>query len=144
MNRYKLTKVAPPQLTLADAPSQAKKVKPENTATMNTGPALHPAMQFYPGYNRYYQPMPLPFIYPPPYTQAVAGSSRSTSQDIPSSDPPDIEDISLLLSLTNWLRNLDASEETLCAQARNATASKTLITPTPNTTHTNPQVRGGF
>ncbi|PBK62340.1 hypothetical protein ARMSODRAFT_980802 [Armillaria solidipes] len=35
-------------------------------------------------------------------------------------------------------------EETLCAQARNATASKTLITPTPNTTHTNPQVRGGF
>ncbi len=35
-------------------------------------------------------------------------------------------------------------EETLCAQARNATASKTLITPTPNTTHTNPQVCGGF
>ncbi|SJL15735.1 uncharacterized protein ARMOST_19240 [Armillaria ostoyae] len=35
-------------------------------------------------------------------------------------------------------------EETLCAQARNATALKTLITPTLNTTHTNPQVRGGF
>ncbi len=35
-------------------------------------------------------------------------------------------------------------EETLCAQARNATASKTLITLTPNTTRTNPQVRGGF
>ncbi|KAK0435975.1 hypothetical protein EV421DRAFT_1982180 [Armillaria borealis] len=35
-------------------------------------------------------------------------------------------------------------EETLCAQARNATASKTPITLTPNTTHTNPQVRGGF
>ncbi len=35
-------------------------------------------------------------------------------------------------------------EETLCAQARNASASKTLITPTPNTTHTNPQVGGGF
>ncbi|SJL16817.1 uncharacterized protein ARMOST_20346 [Armillaria ostoyae] len=31
-----------------------------------------------------------------------------------------------------------------CAYARNATESKTLITPTPNTTHTNPQVRGGF
>ncbi|KAK0432092.1 hypothetical protein EV421DRAFT_1911289 [Armillaria borealis] len=30
----------------------------------------------------------------------------------------------------------EAAEETLCAQARNATASKTLITPTPNTTHT--------
>ncbi len=26
-------------------------------------------------------------------------------------------------------------EETLCVQARNATASKTLIIPTPNTTH---------
>ncbi len=34
-------------------------------------------------------------------------------------------------------------EETLCAQARNATASKTLITPTPNTTHTNPQSSWG-
>ncbi len=39
---------------------------------------------------------------------------------------------------------LPGAEETLCAQARNATASKTLITPTPNTAHTNPQVRGGF
>ncbi len=38
----------------------------------------------------------------------------------------------------------EAGEETLCAQARNATASKTLITPIPNTTHTNPQVHGGF
>ncbi len=36
-----------------------------------------------------------------------------------------------------------AGEETLCAQARNATASKTLITPTPNTTHTNPQSSWG-
>ncbi len=35
-------------------------------------------------------------------------------------------------------------EETLHVQARNATVSKTLITPTPNTTHTNPQVHGGF
>ncbi len=34
-------------------------------------------------------------------------------------------------------------EETQCAQARNATASKTLITPTPNTTHTNPQSSWG-
>ncbi len=34
-------------------------------------------------------------------------------------------------------------EETLCMQARNATASKTLITPTPNTTHTNPQSSWG-
>ncbi len=36
-----------------------------------------------------------------------------------------------------------AVEETLCMQARNATASKTLITPTPNTTHTNPQSSWG-
>ncbi len=35
-------------------------------------------------------------------------------------------------------------EETLCVQARNATALKTLITPTPNTTHTNPQVCWGI
>ncbi|PBK62505.1 hypothetical protein ARMSODRAFT_980573 [Armillaria solidipes] len=35
-------------------------------------------------------------------------------------------------------------EETLCMQARNATVSKTLITPTPNTTHTDPQVLGGI
>ena len=35
-------------------------------------------------------------------------------------------------------------EETLCVQVRNATVLKTLITPTPNTTHTNPQVCGGF
>ncbi|KAK0449348.1 hypothetical protein EV421DRAFT_1996187 [Armillaria borealis] len=35
-------------------------------------------------------------------------------------------------------------EETLCMQARNATASKTLITPTPNTTHTNPQSSWGI
>ncbi|KAK0215317.1 hypothetical protein EDD85DRAFT_962689 [Armillaria nabsnona] len=46
-----------------------------------------------------------------------------------------------------WLTlmiNLYDGEETLCMQARNATALKTLITPTPNTTHTNPQVCGGF
>ncbi len=36
-----------------------------------------------------------------------------------------------------------SAEETLCAQARNATVSKTLITPTPNTTHTNPQSSWG-
>ncbi len=42
------------------------------------------------------------------------------------------------------LISIEAAEETLCVQARNATALKTLITPTPNTTHTNPQVRGGF
>ncbi len=47
----------------------------------------------------------------------------------------------LLHQGTGTTRNV---EETLCAQARNATASKTLITPTPNTTHTNPQVCGGF
>ncbi|KAK0433766.1 hypothetical protein EV421DRAFT_1741317 [Armillaria borealis] len=35
------------------------------------------------------------------------------------------------------------SEETPCAQARNATVLKTLITPTPNTTHTNPQSSWG-
>ncbi len=34
-------------------------------------------------------------------------------------------------------------EVTLCMQARNATASMTLITPTPNTTHTNPQSSWG-
>ncbi len=32
----------------------------------------------------------------------------------------------------------------LCAQARNGTELKTLITPTPNTTHTNPQVHWGI
>ncbi len=35
------------------------------------------------------------------------------------------------------------AEETLCAQARNATALKTLITLTSNTTHTNPQSSRG-
>ncbi|KAK0227416.1 hypothetical protein EDD85DRAFT_958031 [Armillaria nabsnona] len=48
-----------------------------------------------------------------------------------------------LARLENAEESIDG-EETLCMQARNATASKTLITPTPNTTHTNPQVHGGF
>ncbi|KAK0432205.1 hypothetical protein EV421DRAFT_1742474 [Armillaria borealis] len=47
-------------------------------------------------------------------------------------------------SLEETLTICQDTEGTLCAQARNATASKTLITPTPNTTHTNPQVHGGF
>ncbi len=48
----------------------------------------------------------------------------------------------VLLFFKSILKN-DAVEETLCAQARNATASKTLITPTSNTTHTNPQSSWG-
>ncbi|KAK0224927.1 hypothetical protein EDD85DRAFT_959211 [Armillaria nabsnona] len=57
---------------------------------------------------------------------------------------PDPEDWTSEVVLLKPGSALYAIEETLCAQARNATASKTLITPTPNTTHTNPQVRGGF
>ncbi len=56
----------------------------------------------------------------------------------------DITDQGIYIDEAGMAFIVKGSEETLCAQARNATASKTLITPTHNTTHTNPQVHGGF
>ncbi len=47
------------------------------------------------------------------------------------------------LGLLPLMTSQSHAEETLCMQARNATVSKTLITPTPNTTHTNPQSSWG-
>ncbi len=64
-----------------------------------------------------------------------AHSNTSSAADSTSSTPKPCKNNSALFFTI---------EETLCTQARNATASKTLITPTPNTTHTNPQVRRGF
>ncbi len=82
------------------------------------------------------------------FTIDAAQTSARDANVIPSpSLTAPIFDSSSLLAGFSALSFIDpdyTAEETLCAQARNATASKTLITPTPNTTHTNPQVRGGF
>ncbi len=64
-----------------------------------------------------------------------AHSNTSSAADSTSSTPKPCKNNSALFFTV---------EETLCTQARNATVLKTLITPTPNTTHTNPQVHGGF